>query len=98
MPAGKRCQLRSVARNLVDFKLLSRFLAEHCPDRQHDPAVLDRPLLEAFIGWLARRGVEKKGPYYGQPIRPNNPSRTPATLPTPPDPVPPPPAEPPPPP
>lgn len=75
-----RLELRSVARNLVDFKLLSRFLAEHCPDRQHDPAVLDRPLLEAFIGWLARRVVEKKGPYYGQPIRPNSRSSTLSTV------------------
>jgi integrase len=71
-----RLELRSVARGLVEFKLLSRFLAGHCPDRQHDPAVLDRPLFEAFIGWLGRRVAEKKGLYHGQPVRPNSRSNT----------------------
>jgi integrase len=71
-----RLELRSVARNLVDFRLFSRFLAETCPDRQHDPAVLDRKLLEAFIGWVGRRTVQKKGPYYGQPVRSHSRSST----------------------
>jgi integrase len=67
-----RIELRSVAQNLVNFRLFSRFLAEACPDRQHDPAVLDRHLLEGFIGWLGRRTVEKKGPYFGLPISPGS--------------------------
>ncbi|MCW2916542.1 MAG: transposase [Actinomycetia bacterium] len=61
-------ELRSVARDLVNFRHFSRFLAESCPERHNDPAVLDRQLPEAFIGWLGRRIVERKGPYYGLPV------------------------------
>lgn len=75
-----RLELRSVARNLVSFKLFSGFLAEACPGRQHDPAVLDRQLLETFIGWLARRTVGKKGRYYGLPISPGSRSSSLSTV------------------
>lgn len=70
-----RTELRSAARNLHDFVLFSRFLAEARPDRQNDPAVLDRPLLESYIGWVGRRTVEQKGPYFGQPVAPGSRSR-----------------------
>src|SRR5450756_2140929 len=75
-----RLELRSVARNLVSFKLFSGFLAEACPDRQDDPAVLDRRLLETFIGWLGRRTVGKKGRYYGLPISPGSRSSSLSTV------------------
>ncbi|MFE0686085.1 hypothetical protein ACFW17_35525 [Streptomyces sp. NPDC058961] len=71
-----RTELRSAARNLHDFVLFSRFLAEARPDRQNDPAVLDRPLLESYIGWVGRRTVERKGPYFGQPVSPGSRSRS----------------------
>ncbi|WP_307517574.1 hypothetical protein [Streptomyces umbrinus] len=70
-----RTELRSAARNLHDFVLFSRFLAEARPDRQNDPAALDRPLLESYIGWVGRRTVEQKGPYFGQPVAPGSRSR-----------------------
>jgi hypothetical protein len=75
-----RLDLSSVARNLVHFKLFSIFLAETSPDRQHDPAVLDRQLLETFIGWLGRRTVGKKGRYYGLPICPGSRSSSLSTV------------------
>jgi integrase len=70
-----RIELRSVARSLHDFKVFSQFLAQTCPDQQHTPTVLDRPLLEAFIGWVGSRIVTKKGPHYGQPMAPGSRSR-----------------------
>ncbi|TFV29917.1 hypothetical protein E4K10_46280 [Streptomyces sp. T1317-0309] len=70
-----RTELRTAARNLNDFVQFSRFIAEARPDRQHDPAVLDRPLLESYIGWVGRRTVEKKGAYCGQPLTPSSRSR-----------------------
>jgi hypothetical protein len=70
-----RFELRSVARSLHDFTIFSRFLAETCPDRQHSPAVLDRSLMEAWIGWVSRRIVTKKGPQCGQPMAPGSRSR-----------------------
>ncbi|MCX4790325.1 site-specific integrase [Streptomyces sp. NBC_01221] len=70
-----RTELRSAARSLHDFVLFSRFIAETRPDRQNDPAVLDRPLLESYIGWVGRRTVEQKGPYFGQPVAPGSRSR-----------------------
>lgn len=63
-----RTELRSVARNLHDVVVFSRFIAESRPDQQNDPAVLDRALLESYIGRVGRRTVEKKGPHYGQPV------------------------------
>ncbi|GAA3380809.1 tyrosine-type recombinase/integrase [Streptomyces sannanensis] len=70
-----RTELRTAARNLNDFVQFSRFIAEARPDRQHDPAVLDRPLLESYIGWVGRRTVEKKGAYCGRPLTPSSRSR-----------------------
>ncbi|WP_162257864.1 MULTISPECIES: DUF6262 family protein [unclassified Kitasatospora] len=67
-----RTELRSVARNVHDVVVFSRFIAESRPDQQNDAAVLDRALLESYIGWVGRRTVEKKGPHYGQPVSPGS--------------------------
>ncbi|MER6254657.1 tyrosine-type recombinase/integrase [Streptomyces sp. NPDC001584] len=67
-----RTELRSVARNIHDVVVFSRFIAESRPDQQNDPAVLDRALLESYIGWVGRRTVEKKGPHYGLPVSPGS--------------------------
>ncbi|MGW3624089.1 tyrosine-type recombinase/integrase [Streptomyces sp. NPDC000880] len=75
-----RTELRTAARNLNDFVLFSRFIAETRPDRQNEPAVLDRPLLETFIGWVGRRMVEQKGPYFGLPVTPGSRSRLLSTV------------------
>jgi hypothetical protein len=57
-----RLELRSVARYVVDFKLLSRFLSEHCPERQHNAAVLDRQLLEPSSAGSAAERWRSKAP------------------------------------
>jgi len=48
--------------------MFSRFLAECRPERQHDPAVLDRPLLEAYLPWLRRQTNSRPGPGKGKPL------------------------------
>ncbi|MBS2531976.1 tyrosine-type recombinase/integrase [Catenulispora sp. NF23] len=60
--------LRTVVGQLGSFRDFSRFLTEHCPDRQDDPAVLDRDLLDAFRPWLRRQTNRNKGRNYGKPL------------------------------
>ncbi len=54
--------MRTITSQLRALRMFSRFLAECRPERQHDPAVLDRPLLEAYLPWL-RRQTGKANPW-----------------------------------
>ncbi|MCM3883105.1 site-specific integrase [Frankia sp. R82] len=61
-------ELRSVAGQLSSFHWLSRFLADCRADRQHDPAVLDRPTLEQYVGWLVDARDQRPGKFHGRTL------------------------------
>jgi integrase len=59
-------ELRTVAGQLSSFHWFSRFLAECCPQRQHDPAVIERATLEHYIGWLIDAPDTRRGKWAGR--------------------------------
>ncbi|WP_199565800.1 tyrosine-type recombinase/integrase [Spongiactinospora rosea] len=64
-----RVELRTIASVLPAFAYFSRFLTQVLPDRQHDPLLLEREVLEAYLGWLQRQVNENKaGRNRGQPL------------------------------
>ncbi|MEU5547876.1 tyrosine-type recombinase/integrase [Streptomyces sioyaensis] len=65
--------LRTLVGQLRSFRAFSRFLRECVPDRQDDPQVLDRPLLERYVSWQRMQTVsEKRSPRYGLPLKPSS--------------------------
>ncbi|SDW92488.1 Site-specific recombinase XerD [Saccharopolyspora shandongensis] len=53
-------ELRTVQSQVAVFKCFSRFLAHAYSDRQDDPTVLDRAVLETYVGWLHRHVNDNK--------------------------------------
>jgi integrase len=47
-------ELRTIESRVAVFTCFSRFLARVFPDRQDDPMLLDRAVLETYVGWLGR--------------------------------------------
>ena len=59
-------ELRTVAGQLSSYHWFSRFLAECYPDTCHQPAILTRPVLEHYIGWLINAPDLRKGKFHGR--------------------------------
>lgn len=59
-------ELRTVAGQLSAFHWFSRFLAECHPQRQDDPAVIERTTLEHYIGWLIDAPDIRPGKWAGR--------------------------------